>query len=122
MHQMRIAIPVVLCDDLEPTRKELVALLAYAEDEAGGLMNTRYGRLRPEMSVDEAITYLRKQTPDRVESIYYAYVLDQQSKLLGVVSFRQLIMARGSAKVAEVMTAPWAGRITEFTNGSAGSR
>ena len=81
-----------------------MALLAYAEDEAGGLMNTRYGRLRPEMSVDEAITYLRKQTPDRVESIYYAYVLDQQSKLLGVVSFRQLIMARGSAKVAEVMT------------------
>lgn len=88
----------------EPTRKELVALLAYEEDEAGGLMNTRYGRLRPEMSVDEAITYLRKQTPERVESIYYAYVLDQQSKLLGVVSFRQLIMARGSAKVAEVMT------------------
>lgn len=88
----------------EPTRRELVALLAYAEDEAGGLMNTRYGRLRPEMSVDEAITYLRKQTPERVESIYYAYVLDQQSHLLGVVSFRQLIMARGSAKVSEVMT------------------
>ena len=88
----------------EPTRKELVALLAYEEDEAGGLMNTRYGRLRPEMSVDEAITYLRKQTPERVESIYYAYVLDQQSQLLGVVSFRQLIMAKGSAKVAEVMT------------------
>jgi len=88
----------------EPTRRELVALLAYAEDEAGGLMNTRYGRLRPEMSVDEAITYLRKQTPERVESIYYAYVLDQQSHLLGVVSFRQLIMAKGSAKVSEVMT------------------
>ena len=88
----------------EPTRRELVALLAYEEDEAGGLMNTRYGRLRPEMSVDEAITYLRKQTPERVESIYYAYVLDQQSHLLGVVSFRQLIMAKGSAKVSEVMT------------------
>ena len=81
----------------EPTRKELVALLAYEEDEAGGLMNTRYGRLRPEMSVDEAITYLRKQTPERVESIYYAYVLDQQSQLLGVVSFHQLIIAKGSA-------------------------
>ena len=39
-----------------------------------------------------------------MESIYYAYVLDQQSQLLGVVSFRQLIMAKGSAKVAEVMT------------------
>ena len=37
----------------EPTRKEINALLAYAEDEAGGLMNPRYARLRPDMSVDE---------------------------------------------------------------------
>jgi magnesium transporter len=30
-----------------PTRKEVEALLAYEEDDAGGLMNTRYARLRP---------------------------------------------------------------------------
>src|SRR5262249_46799892 len=42
-----------------PTRKEVTALLAYAEDEAGGLMSTRYARLRPSMTVDEAISYLR---------------------------------------------------------------
>jgi magnesium transporter len=30
----------------EPTRKEVAALLAYAEDDAGGLMNPRYARLR----------------------------------------------------------------------------
>src|SRR5262245_16351239 len=46
----------------EPTRKEVVVLLAYAEDDAGGLMNPRYARLRPAMSVDEAISYLRRQT------------------------------------------------------------
>src|SRR6185436_6558946 len=87
----------------EPTRKEIVALLAYSEDEAGGLMNPRYARLRPDMSVDEAISYLRRQTRERIESIYYAYVLDQQGHLLGVVSFQQLMMARGDALVRDVM-------------------
>jgi len=87
----------------EPTRKEVSALLAYSEDEAGGLMNPRYARLRPDVSVDEAISYLRRQTRERVESIYYAYVLDEQQRLIGTVSFRQLMMARGDARVREVM-------------------
>src|SRR5262245_5933150 len=45
----------------EPTREEVHGLLAYAEDRAGGLMNPRFARLRPEMTVDEALAYLRKQ-------------------------------------------------------------
>jgi len=90
-----------LLDDA--TRREINVLLAYSEDEAGGLMNPRYARLRPEMTVDEAIGYLRRQTRERVESIYYAYVLDQESRLLGVVSFRQLMMARGDTRVRDVM-------------------
>src|SRR5204862_2219776 len=92
---------LALLDDT--TRKEISALLAYSEDEAGGLMNPRYARLRPDMKVDEAISYLRRQTRERVESIYYAYVLDQEHHLLGVVSFRQLMMARADAKVRDVM-------------------
>lgn len=90
-----------LLDDA--TRREITVLLAYSEDEAGGLMNPRYARLRSSMSVDEAIGYLRRQTRERVENIYYAYVLDEQQKLVGVVSFRQLMMARGDARVREVM-------------------
>jgi magnesium transporter len=88
----------------EPTRREVGTLLAYAQDEAGGLMNPRYARLRPDMGVDEAISYLRRQTREKVESIYYAYVLDADQKLVGVVSFRQLMMARGDARVRDVMT------------------
>jgi magnesium transporter len=87
----------------EPTRKEIVALLCYSEDEAGGLMNPRYARLRLDMSVDEAISYLRRQTRERIESIYYAYVLDEQQRLVGVVSFRQLMMSKGDAAVRDVM-------------------
>jgi magnesium transporter len=45
----------------EPTRLEVLALLAYAEDATGGLMNPRFARQRPEATVEEAIRYLRKQ-------------------------------------------------------------
>jgi len=87
----------------EPTRKEVSALLAYAEDDAGGLMNPRYARLRPEMSVDEAITYLRRQARERLETIYYVYVLDTEQRLLGVVSFRDLFSAPPEKTVRDIM-------------------
>jgi len=87
----------------EPTRKEVAALLAYAEDDAGGLMNPRYARLRPEMSVDEAITYLRRQARERLETIYYVYVLDAEQRLLGVVSFRELFAAPPDKRVRDIM-------------------
>ena len=88
----------------EPTRKEVSALLAYAEDDAGGLMNPRYARLRPEMSVDEAITYLRRQARERLETIYYVYVLDTEQRLLGVVSFRDLFSAPPEKTVRDIMS------------------
>ncbi|HEX4455523.1 MAG TPA: magnesium transporter [Kofleriaceae bacterium] len=92
---------LALLDD--PTRKEVLALLAYAEDEAGGLMSTRYARLRPEMSADEALSYLRRQARAKVETIYVAYVLDAAQRLLGVVSFRDLFGADPKVTVAEIM-------------------
>src|SRR5271166_1919171 len=69
-----------LLDDM--TRQDARALLAYREDVAGGLMNPRFARLRPNASIDKAITYLRQQL-SRVETIYYAYALDEGQRLLG---------------------------------------
>ena len=86
----------------EPTRKEVIALLAYNEDEAGGLMNPRFARLRPEFTVDVAISYLRKEAQTLVQ-IYYAYVLDPEQHLLGVVSLRQLFAADPAKLVQDVM-------------------
>ncbi|MBK7962924.1 MAG: magnesium transporter [Bdellovibrionales bacterium] len=89
---------------LDPqTRREVTALLAYAEDNAGGLMSSRYARLRPDMSVDEAISYLRIQSRTQVETIYYAYVLDSDQTLLGVVSFRELFSASPGKRVKDIM-------------------
>jgi magnesium transporter len=87
-----------------PTRREVSALLAHKEDEAGGLMSPRFVRARPEMSVDEAIRYVRKQAGERVvETIYYVYVLDAQQRLEGVVSFRELLIAPGDKPLREIM-------------------
>src|SRR5262245_8856239 len=92
---------LALLDD--GARKEVVALLAYAEDDAGGLMNPRYARLRPDMSVDEAASYLRRQAREHAETLYYVYVLDPEQKLLGVISFRDLLMAPPDRTVRDIM-------------------
>lgn len=85
------------------TLVEVKALLAYAEDEAGGLMNSRFARLRPEMTVEEAIRYLRAQSKSHIETIYYAYVLDRTQALLGVISLRELFLAKAQTTVEENM-------------------
>ena len=90
-----------LLDDT--TRKEVNGLLAYAEDDAGGLMNPRFVRVRPEMTVDESITYLRRQAPEVAGAMHYAYVLDPEQRLRGVVSFRKLLAATPDQRVSEVM-------------------
>lgn len=87
----------------ESTRKEVDALLAYAEDEAGGLMSPRYVRVRPDVTVDVAIRYLRRQTTQNPETLYYVYVLDAAQRLLGVLSLKQLFASPGDALVSDVM-------------------
>ena len=89
---------------LQPrVRKEVDALMAYKEDEAGGLMSPRFARIRPDMSIDEAILYVRKQMRDELETIYQIYVLDNQQHLIGVVSFEDLFKANDNQKVSEIM-------------------
>jgi magnesium transporter len=87
----------------EATRREVSALLAHDEDLAGGLMDPRYSRLRADMSVDEAVRYLRKQLIERRHSLPYAYVLDPEQRLLGVVPFWQLLVEGGTSQVRDVM-------------------
>ena len=92
---------LALLDDT--TRREVKGLLDYAEDEAGGLMNTRYSRLRTDMTVDEAISYLRRDARAREKTVYYVFVVDNEEHLLGVVSFRDLLVAQGDKLVRDIM-------------------
>jgi magnesium transporter len=90
------------------SRNEVTALLAYAEDSAGGLMSPRYVRVRPDMTAAEATNYVRRQSARSagrtVETIHYAYVLDVEQKLLGVISCRQLLSSQQEVLVSEFMS------------------
>jgi magnesium transporter len=86
----------------DATRQEVSALLAYKEDEAGGLMSPRFARLRPDITVDEAISYLRRQA-GQLETMYYAYALESDQRLVGVVSLRDLFSADRTKLVRDVM-------------------
>ena len=85
------------------TRQEVRALLAYAEDEAGGLMSPRFARVRADMTADEAIAYLRRQARGQLETLAYVYVLDPDQRLRGVLSFRDLFRLPADHPVSEAM-------------------
>lgn len=85
-------------------RYEVKALLAYAEDVAGGLMNPRFVRLRPELTVGEAISYLRMQGRDSARPLNYGYVLDAEQRLLGVVDPLDLFPSPANRLIQDLMT------------------
>jgi CBS domain-containing protein len=89
----------------EAARREVTALMAYSEDVAGGLMNPRFVRLRPDLTIDEAISYLRKQAPDVNVPIAQGYVLDPDQRLLGVISTLTLFSSPAGQIVRDLMNA-----------------
>jgi len=83
-------------------RHDIRMLLSCPEDSAGALMTTEYASLPADITAGEAVTRLRTQAPNS-ESIYYIYVLDAERKLVGFVSLRDLILAKPTALVSELM-------------------
>ena len=89
---------------LDPTtRSAVTGLLVYEEDQAGGLMNPHYAHLRPDMTVTEAISYLQRFARAHRDGIYYAYVLDEDRRLMGTVSYRELFAALPHQRIADIM-------------------
>src|SRR5262245_20778070 len=86
----------------EADRRDIATLVRYEENTAGALMTTDYAWLPGNITVAEALDRLRLQAPDR-ETIYYVFVLDEQRKLLAVLSLRDLILAPRSALVRDIM-------------------
>jgi magnesium transporter len=76
---------------LSPEQRQATAtILGYREGTAGRVMTTEYVRLRDGLTVGEALNKIRRQDKDK-ETIYYAYVTDDNCKLVSVVSLRQLL-------------------------------
>lgn len=91
-----------LLQQLSPTERQATAtILGYAEGTAGRVMTTEYVRLRQGLTVGEALEKIRQSDQDK-ETIYYAYVTDDERKLVRVVSLRQLLFSIPTARVREI--------------------
>jgi len=76
--------------------------LAYPDESAGGLMTAADVLLHEAMSVEGAISHLRAIAPD-TKTVYYLFVVDGDTHLVGVVSLRQLVIAPPGARVGQIM-------------------
>jgi Mg2+ transporter MgtE len=83
-------------------KAEVQELLAYPEDTAGGIMTTEFVAVPATLTAGETIDRLRELEPD-AETIYYVYVADDDGRLVGVLSLRDLIVAPPATPIAEVM-------------------
>ena len=77
-------------------------LLAYPADSAGGLMSTEVATLPAALAAGEAIEALRR-LHEHLEHLSYVYVVDPEDRLIGVLSFRELVFARPGTALEEVM-------------------
>jgi magnesium transporter len=82
--------------------EDVQELLGYDENTAGGLMTTEYVAVSDRLTAQQCIAELRRLEPD-AESIYYVYVVDSDGHLEGVLSLRDLIVARPRTPIREIM-------------------
>ncbi len=90
--------------EMDPEAAEDVrALLVYPSDTAGGVMTSAYLRMYPDMTADQALRALRVLA-EEAETIYYIYITEPGTeRLLGVLSLRNLVLARPSQRVGDLI-------------------
>ena len=78
-------------------------LMSYKEDSAGGIMTSEVLTVEKDMTVEEALSFIRvKADTDKIE-LYYIYVVDKSQHLLGVLSLRLLITSPPFMRIEEIM-------------------
>jgi magnesium transporter len=84
-----------------PDAADVRQLLSYPPETAGGRMTTDYYALREDMTVDEALRYLRS-VREHAEFVSYLYVTDARGHLAGVVSLHDLVVSPPDRRIAEI--------------------
>jgi len=81
---------------------EVKELLGHEEDTAGGIMAKEFVSVHQDSTIDEAIQEIRRKS-EEVEDIYYVYVTDEDGKLVGIISLKDLILSKPVVRVSQVM-------------------
>jgi len=100
-------VPAPLHDELvaelgDEDAAEVRQLEKYPPDSAGGIMTTDVTSLYEYITVDDAITLLRRLS-EELEQMFYVYVIDRRKHLVGVLSMRDLILARPDRRLRDIM-------------------
>ncbi|HEX6032754.1 MAG TPA: magnesium transporter [Tepidiformaceae bacterium] len=82
-------------------RDEVADLVKYVEDSAGGLMSHGFVALNQGIAIQQAIDYLRVLRPPS-DRAYYLYVVDNEKRLQGIVSIRDLIVSAPRTTLGEI--------------------
>jgi len=92
-----------ILNSMEPSQAEAIReLLEYPKDSAGGIMTNEFVAVHADFTAQQAIEEIRNAAAD-VETIYYIYVIAQDETLVGVISLRNLLLARPEEKLSAFM-------------------
>jgi magnesium transporter len=80
---------------------DIIDLLNYDEDTAGGLMAKELIAINKDITVRACLVELRNQAK-KVKNIYYIYVVDEDNKLVGTLSLKRLLLANTSQKIFDI--------------------
>jgi magnesium transporter len=83
-------------------REDVIHLSSYPPETAGGIMSTDFATIVGNMQIWQAIEKVRKDAPSK-KMIYYVYVVDEQMKMLGFITLKDLIMAEPEALVEDAL-------------------
>ncbi len=84
------------------TRDSINKIMGFPKDSAGSIMTPECITLRPTMTAEEALAKIRKQAFDK-ETIYTCYVTDNEKKLLGIVTAKDIILHDPQDKIGNFM-------------------
>lgn len=87
----------------EKASDEIKQLLHYEEKTAGSIMTTEFVAIYQTKTAKDTMKYLKAEAPE-AETIYYLYVLDEDKKLVGVLSLRDLIIADDDTLISDLMS------------------
>ena len=97
----QVASYLTIMDD--DAAEEIRELLHYEEYTAGSIMTTEYISIHAHQTVHSAMQILKQEAPN-AETIYYVFVIDEEEKLAGVISLRDLIISDSDTMISEIMS------------------
>ena len=99
---IRIEVVSLLEQSTEEDAKDVIELLDYKEDTAGGLMAKELIRVNMHHTVSQCIKEIREQR-EEVEDVYAVYVVDEDSTLKGIIPLKNLVLFDAETMVSDLL-------------------